>query len=286
MIKLFTDTSANLPVHLTRFYGISVIPFSYTVDGAEQAADTEKDFCGTEFYAAMRAGADVKTSMISPALLEDNFKSALSNGDDVLFVCMSGGISGTAGAAKIVCEALSVEFPERKIHTVDTLGASMGEGLQVIAAAKMIRENADFETIVSHLETEKMTMCQYFTVDNLAYLQRGGRVGKAAAIVGTVFNIKPILTGNDEGKIVVFSKERGRRRVFEALAEKYSQKVRNLEEDIAIAHADDLDGAVMLKEMLRSRGFSGNCITVEYEPVTGSHVGPGTVALFFAGTEK
>lgn len=286
MLKIFTDTSANLPIHLTDFYGITVIPFSYTVNGVEQQSDTARDFCGKEFYDAMRSGAEIKTSMISPALLEESFRAALENGDDVLFIAMSGGVSGTAGAGTLVCEALAQEFPDRKIATFDTLGASLGEGLQGISAAKMLRAGADFDEILQKLEAEKMHVCQYFTVDDLAYLQRGGRVSKTTAVVGTVLNIKPILTGNDEGKIVMLGKERGRQRVFQNLVKKYVEKARNFDEDIAITHADDAEGAHMLKEMLKAAGLRGHCLTAEFEPVTGSHVGPGTVALFFYGSEK
>lgn len=286
MIKLYTDTSANLPTSIIKYYGIKILPFSYTINGAQHIPTEDTEFRGKDFYDSMRQGAEIKTSMISLGLIESKFREALENGDDVLYIGMSGGISGTASAAAIVCKQLKEEFPERKIAAVDTLAASLGEGLQVINTAKRLREGASFDEALQAAESEKEYMCQYFTVDDLSYLQRGGRISKTVAVVGTVFNIKPLLTGNSEGKIVMCGKERGRLKAFSAITEKYKQKVRDLAEDIGIAHADDLNGAQKLKEMLKKAGFCGHCLTVDFEPVTGSHVGPGTVALFFLGTEK
>ena len=136
MLQLFTDTSANLPVALTKKYHITVIPFSYTVDGKETDYPDDTDFDGAAFYGAMRRGAIVKTSMVSPALMEEYFERALSAGDDVLYVGMSGGISGTAQAAAIAAGELTERYPERRIVTIDTYAASLGEGLQVLEAAE------------------------------------------------------------------------------------------------------------------------------------------------------
>ena len=139
---------------------------------------------------------------------------------------------------------------------------------------------------IEQISRRRHTMCQYFTVDDLAYLERGGRVSKAAAIVGTVLKIKPLLRGDDEGKIVQCGKTRGRKQSLTALADFYEKLVADKSEEIGIAHADDAAGAQFLLDALRQRGFTGECLTVCYEPVTGSHVGPGTVALFFQGIHR
>ena len=286
MTKLYTDTSANLPLALLREYDIAVIPFSYTVNGVAEDYNEETDFDGKAFYDAMRRGAEVKTSMVNPATAAAFFERALAQGDDVLYVGMSGGISGTAHAAAMAVQELQEEFPERKIAAIDTYAASLGEGLLVIEAARMLENGAPFSLIVEQISRRRHTMCQYFTVDDLAYLERGGRVSKAAAIVGTVLKIKPLLRGDDEGKIVQCGKTRGRKQSLTALADFYEKLVADKSEEIGIAHADDAAGAQFLLDALRQRGFTGECLTVCYEPVTGSHVGPGTVALFFYGTEK
>lgn len=286
MLQLFTDTSANLPVALTKQHHITVVPFSYTVDGKETDYPDDVDFDGAAFYGAMRRGAVVKTSMVNPDLMANYFERALSQGDDVLYVGMSGGISGTAHAAAMAVQELQEEFPERKIAAIDTYAASLGEGLLVIEAARMLENGAPFSLIVEQISRRRHTMCQYFTVDDLAYLERGGRVSKAAAIVGTVLKIKPLLRGDDEGKIVQCGKTRGRKQSLTALADFYEKLVADKSEEIGIAHADDAAGAQFLLDALRQRGFTGECLTVCYEPVTGSHVGPGTVALFFQGIHR
>ena len=150
----------------------------------------------------------------------------------------------------------------------------------------MLENGAPFSLIVEQISRRRHTMCQYFTVDDLAYLERGGRVSKAAAIVGTVLKIKPLLRGDDEGKIVQCGKTRGRKQSLTALADFYEKLVADKSEEIGIAHADDAAGAQFLLDALRQRGFTGECLNVVYEPVTGAHVGPGTVALFFYGKEK
>ena len=286
MLQLFTDTSANLPVALTKQHHITVVPFSYTVDGKETDYPDDVDFDGAAFYGAMRRGAVVKTSMVNPDLMANYFERALSQGDDVLYVGMSGGISGTAHAAAMAVQELQEKFPERKIAAIDTYAASLGEGLLVIEAARMLENGAPFSLIVEQISRRRHTMCQYFTVDDLAYLERGGRVSKAAAIVGTVLKIKPLLRGDDEGKIVLCGKTRGRKQSLTALADFYEKLVADKSEEIGIAHADDAAGAQFLLDALRQRGFTGECLTVCYEPVTGSHVGPGTVALFFQGIHR
>lgn len=286
MLQLFTDTSANLPVALTKQHHITVVPFSYTVDGKETDYPDDVDFDGAAFYGAMRRGAVVKTSMVNPDLMANYFERALSQGDDVLYVGMSGGISGTAHAASLAVEELKEEFPERKVASIDTYAASLGEGLLVVEAARMLENGASFDEIVEKISQRRHVMCQYFTVDDLAYLERGGRVSKAAAIVGTVLKIKPLLRGDEEGKIVLCGKTRGRKQSLASLADFYEKLVADKTEEIGIAHADDAECAQFLLDALRKRGFTGDCLTVCYEPVTGCHVGPGTVALFFYGVHR
>lgn len=286
MLQLFTDTSANLPVALTKQHHITVVPFSYTVDGKETDYPDDVDFDGAAFYGAMRRGAVVKTSMVNPDLMAKYFERALSQGDDVLYVGMSGGISGTAHAASLAVEELKEEFPERKVASIDTYAASLGEGLLVVEAARMLENGASFDEIVEKISQRRHVMCQYFTVDDLAYLERGGRVSKAAAIVGTVLKIKPLLRGDEEGRIVLCGKTRGRKQSLASLADFYEKLVADKTEEIGIAHADDAECAQFLLDALRKRGFTGDCLTVCYEPVTGCHVGPGTVALFFYGVHR
>lgn len=286
MIKLFTDTSANLPVSIIREYGIEVVPFSYTVNGKEVPYSADTDFNGRAFYEAMRAGAEVKTSMINVSDFIAAFEQWIAKGDAVIYVGMSGGISGTANSAKLAAEELLEKYPAAKIAAIDTYAASLGEGFLVIETAKMIERGDPFLKIVKKIELLRKNMCQFFTVDDLAYLRKGGRISGAAAVVGTVLNIKPILRGDENGKIVLCGKIRGFNKSMEALANKYDELVFDKTADVGIAHADNPEGAQRLEDILRAKGFSGELLKVVYEPVTGSHVGPGTIALFFMGEHK
>ena len=284
MTQLFTDTSANLPVEIIDEYGIEVVPFSYTIDGVEYIP--EREFDGKAFYAAMRAGSEVKTSMVNAGTFIERFKTALDAGRDVLYIGMSGGISGTANAALMAKQELDEEYPDRKIVVIDTLAASLGEGLFVIKAAEQLRDGIALDAIEEDIRAQVPSMCQSFTVDDLKYLKKTGRVSGAAAIIGNVLSIHPILIGDYEGKIVVKSKVRGMKRTLDALAERYAELVLNKAETIGIAHADNEEGKAYLVQRLRDKGLTGKCLSVCYEPVTGSHVGPGTVALFFFGTDR
>ena len=284
MTQLFTDTSANLPVEIIDEYGIEVVPFSYTIDGVEYIP--EREFDGKAFYAAMRAGSAVKTSMVNTGTFIERFKTALDAGKDVLYIGMSGGISGTANAALMAKQELDEEYPDRKIVVIDTLAASLGEGLFVIKAAEQLRDGAALDTIEEDIRAQVPSMCQSFTVDDLKYLKNTGRVSGAAAIIGNVLSIHPILIGDYEGKIVVKAKVRGMKRTLDALAERYAELALSKTETIGIAHADNEEGKAYLVQRLRDKGLTGKCLSVCYEPVTGSHVGPGTVALFFFGTDR
>ncbi len=255
MTKLYTDTSANLPLALLREYDIAVIPFSYTVNGVAEDYSEETDFDGKAFYDAMRRGAEVKTSMVNPATAAAFFERALAQGDDVLYVGMSGGISGTAHAA-------------------------------ALEAAELLRAGRSFEEVGDRILARRPHMCQFFTVDDLNYLKRGGRISGAAALVGSVLGIKPILRGDETGHIVSCGKVRGNKKAYAELADYFDKRALDKTARIGIAHADNREGTDYLLGLLRERGFTGECLEVYYEPVTGAHVGPGTVALFFYGTEK
>lgn len=286
MIQIFTDTSANLPAAYIQKYSLRVIPLTYFVDGVEAHQDPAVDFDGKAYYDAMRSGTPVSTAMINLGAFLEPLHAALAAGDDVIYIGMSGGISGTAQAAVIAAGELTEKYPARKIVTIDTYAASLGEGLQVLEAARMIEEGTSLDEIKAHLLSRRPHMCQFFTVDDLAYLKRGGRISSATALIGTVLSIKPILCGDETGHIVSCGKVRGMKRAYQELANYYDGRALDKSEMLGIAHADNEEGAQALIALLRDKGFTGECLNVVYEPVTGAHVGPGTVALFFYGKEK
>lgn len=282
--NIITDTSANLPSSLIIENYIHLIPFHLYVDEKEMPVEALQSFDGKAFYDKMRRGAIVTTSQITPSEWYDMFESVIKLGEDVLFISMSSGVSGSFSCAQIAAKEIAQKYPDAKLKLIDTLGASLGEGLLVIKAAQLRDQGKDIDEVYDILDELRYNMCQVFTVDDLKYLKRGGRLSNLAAVFGMVLNIKPVLKGDTEGKIVAFSKVRGRKKSIEAMAQQYDEYVRDHENQvIGIAHADCKDDAEYLKSLIRKSKPPKDIITVGYEPVTGSHVGPGTLALFFEG---
>ena len=284
---VFTDTSANLPTPLCRERDIKVLPFSYHIDGNTFTCMNTENFDGSAFYGSIRRGTVVTTSLISPQVYMDAMRPIAQTGQDILFVSMSSGISGSYGASRLAAAELMEEFPGVRVETVDTLGASLGEGFLALIAADLRDAGVSVTDAAADLNRRKIGMCQVFTVDNLMHLRRTGRLSNAAAVVGTVLNIKPLLKGNENGNIVSFAKVRGRRRSIEAIAAQYARLVENAgDQVIGIAHADCGGDAEYLCTLLRKNNPPKDILVVDYEPVTGSHVGPGALALFFFGSEE
>lgn len=279
MIKVMTDNAANLPPDLRAQYAITELCLTYTIDG--EPVDISKPFDGHAFYEAMRKGAEVKTSMITPLAAREAMEPVLYRGDDVLYVGLSGGVSGTCWGVSVVAQELRERYPDRDIRVLDSRGASLGEGLIVLEAADMAQKGADMETIVARANQLIGKMRQHFMVDDLKLLRKGGRLSGAAAFAGTLLQIKPILQGDPEGKIVVLSKERGRKKAMDTLIRLYEEMVEDKSAPVGISHAAAPAEALHLATALRQAGCTGEILSVCHEPVTGAHVGPGMLALYF-----
>ena len=279
MVRIMTDNAANLPPELREQYNIRELRLTYTVDG--RLIDGSAPFDGHDFYEAMRRGAEVKTSMISPAAARDAIEPALAAGDDVLFLGISGGVSGTCWGVGLIAQELTAEYPGRRVQVLDTRGASLGEGLVVLEAAQMAQQGADMDTIIARAETLCGKMRQHFMVDDLKFLRKGGRLSGAAALAGTLLQIKPILQGDENGKIVVRTKERGRKKAMDTLVALYVGLVEDNSAPVGLSHAAAPAEALHLTTLLRQSGCTGPILTVCHEPVTGAHVGPGMLAMYF-----
>ena len=283
---VLTDSSGNLPKRLTDRHRIGVIPFSYTVDGEDRVCLDIERFNGADFYRDMKAGQLVTTTQIGPRQYADFFEPYLKEGLDLIFVSMSSGISGSFNSANIAADMLLETYPERQISVIDTRGAALGEGLVALRAAACRDRGMSFSETVEAMQRLSARMCNIFTVDDLMFLRRGGRLSNLSAIVGTVLNIKPLLKGDEEGRIVAFAKLRGRRRSIEALAEKYEAlAVAPETQTVGVVNAACREDADRLIELLRRKRPPKEIIDVDYEPVTGCHVGPGALALFFEGPD-
>lgn len=284
--RIFTDTSANLPTDLTEAKGITVVPFSYCLNGEEFMCTDTRSFDGAGFYGAIRKHASVSTSQINPFRYEEYMEPVLQAGSDILYIGMSSGISGSFASSSVAIEQLRAKYPERDIRAVDTLSASLGEGIVVLKAVEYLEHGMDIDEAEKRLNELSRKVCQIFIVDDLMHLRRTGRLSNAVALAGAVLQIKPMLKGNEKGQIVCIKKERGRRRAIESLVKVYENYIENAEEQIVgISHADCAEDAEYLASRLRSVAVPKEILTVCYEPVTGSHVGPDTLALFFVGRD-
>lgn len=283
-----TDTSTNLPACELHRDGITVIPFSYFIDEQEHTCPGPDELDGQAFYGYLRAGGVVKTALINQQRYIDSFTPLLEAGQDILYISMSSGISGSMQVAKLAARELGEAFPERKLVVIDTMAASLGEGIFLEAALRLRAAGRTLAETAAELLKLRPRVCQYFTVDDLMFLRRGGRVSNITALIGTVLNIKPLLRGDDEGKIVVYGKTRGRKKALRAVVDELRRKIDLCHpfQSVGIAHGDCADDAAYVANLIHESYPELPIRTVLYEPVTGSHVGPGTVALFFVGDAR
>lgn len=280
-----TDTSANLPTAELQWHQLYLLPFSYIVNEVEHQCLDLSAFDGDAYYEMLRH-TPASTSMISMDQYRQLWEPLLEEGHDILHVGMSSGISGAYQSAVMAARELREEYPQRRLVVFDTRAASLGEGIQVLHAATCREASYTLDETVRELAELRPRIRQIFTVDDLMHLRRGGRVSGVAAAVGTALRIKPLLKGDEAGRIVVFGKVQGRKRSVRALADNFAANAELLGRwPIGIAHAGCRDEALALAAMLKEYDPKARIILVAYEPVTGSHVGPGALAMFYVAKE-
>lgn len=285
---VFTDGCSNLPGELLQRLKIRILPCTYTVQGQSvtYSGDVES-FPSHEFYEQLRQGAEIRTSLINTQQFYDHFRPALEAGEDLVYVGLSSGVSGTLQAANIAAEELAEEFPQRQIRVIDSLGAGLGTGWLACRAADLREAGKSAVEAASVLLKERMQLCQFFTVEDLQFLHRSGRISASTYALGKVLDIKPLLRGDEEGHIVSSEKHRGRKRAINALVEKYSQKVRDAANNrVFISHGDCPEEAQSLADRIRQIAQPKELFVVPHEPFTGCHVGPGMLGLFFLGDHR
>ncbi len=283
---VFADGSANLPKEMLD--GIRLLPTDYTMDGEPRTYTGDIDnFDAHTYYEELRAGRVVRTTLINTHMFLTQFDPIVAGGDDIIYIAMSSGISGTYSAALAAAQELMDKYTERFIHIVDSHGCGFGNGLLAVRAAELSRQGVDVREAARILDEEVPHTCQYFTVDDLNFLKRTGRVSGMTARIGSILHIKPILYGDSTGHIVACSKVRGRRNAIDALAEKYKEKrLDSPDQRICISHGDCLEDAQTLAGLIEAI-TPGIPITIcMHEPFSGSHVGPGMLGLFFRGKER
>lgn len=285
---LISDSSTDLTPELMKESNIEILPLTFMVDGKSYLNYLdEREMPIKEFYSLLRGGKVVTTGQVNVKNFLDVFEKYLKSGLDILYIAFSSGLSGTYNSATIAAAELSEKYPERKIIVVDSLSASMGEGLLVYLAAQKAKNGASIDEVAKWVEDNKLNLCHWFTVDDLLFLKRGGRVSSAAALMGTALGIKPVMHVDNEGHLIPMSKVRGRRKSLDALVAKMEESAINPKEQVVfISHGDCLEDAEYLAKQIKSKLKVKDIKINTIGPVIGAHSGPGTMALFFLGSER
>ena len=280
-----TDSTVDLPKEFLEEKKVPFVSLSYIIDGA-----TYKDGEGLtskEFYDKIREGAMPTTSQVNPDQARELFESILKEGKDILHIAFTSGLSGTYNSCRIAAEELSEEYPDSKIVVIDSLCAASGGGMLLYKALELKDQGKSLDEIATWVEENKLHVCHDVTVDDLFHLHRGGRVSKTSAVLGTIIKIKPIIHVNEEGKLIVIGKERGRKKALQTLVERMEKQSQGFENDIVmITHGDAPEDAEYVKGVIEERFGIHNIMINPLGTVIGSHTGPGVIAIFYMGNRN
>ena len=283
--RIITDSCCDFPQNLYDQLNLGLVSLAVNYKGETVNSYTEQWL--KDMYQGLRAGESASTSAVNPTVWAEAMESVLKNGEDVLVLAFSSGLSTTYQSAVIAADELMEKYPQRTIKVVDTLCASMGQGLLVWYACKKRDEGKTLEEVWQWTEDHKLNLCHWFTVDDLMYLKRGGRVSAATALLGTMLQIKPVLHVDNEGHLINVSKVRGRKASLDALVKKLGQTGLDGENDtVFISHGDCIDDAQYVADKVKELYGTKEVVISYVGAVIGSHSGPGTVALFFLGSER
>ena len=281
---IITDSACDILPEKLAEWNVKMLPlaFLFTDTGVEQK-DHEEPV--GEFYKSMRAGRVAKTSCVNEEAFESAFAPILEAGQDILYLGLSGGLSATSENAKKVADSLMKEYPDRKVEAIDSLSASAGEGLFVYLAVRNRDAGMTLEENAEALKNDILHVCHWFTVEDLVYLKRGGRVSAATALLGTALNVKPVLHVDNEGHLIKITQVHGRKKSIKKMAEKLGETILP-DSPIFISNADCMEDAEMLKDILKNEYSKEVTLITSIGSVIGAHAGPGTLALFFLGKER
>lgn len=282
---IMTDSASDIVPAILEKWGVPFVSLSYKFDDeAESHLNFERPF--SEFYQKIREGGIARTAAVNMSVFRDAFVEQLNKGVDLLYLGFSSGLSTTVHSAEMAAAELREEYPDRKILTVDTLAASAGQGLLVKLTVDRKNAGVTIEEAAKFAEDTRLHIDHWFTVDDLKYLKRGGRVSATAAFVGGLLNIKPVLHMDNEGHLINMMKVRGRKASIKAIVDKYEELIIDRKEQVFICQGDCLEDAKYMESMLKERFNVPVQIITEVGAVIGAHTGPGVLALFFVGKER
>lgn len=283
---IMTDSGTDFTKEMIAELDVKLLDLSVTLEGKEPVPNSSLDL--PELYAFLREKKSASTAAVNLDAFLEEMTPVLEEGKDILYIGFSSGLSSTFASGKLAAEELSEKYPDRKIYAVDTLAASLGEGLLVYHAAKMRLAGADIEEVRDFVENNRLNLCHWFTIDDLFFLKRGGRVSATTAVVGTMLGIKPVMHVDNEGHLINVGKARGRRASIDALFAKATETMTGDRSDatVFISHGDCIDDANYLADRIKNELGVKEVRIAYVGAVIGSHSGPGTLALFFFGSER
>ena len=285
---ILTDSSADLSQAMVQELGVEVLPLTFMMEGASyRNYPDNREIDPHVFYDKLRAGVVATTAAVNVGEFVEAAEPFLKQGRDVLILAFSSGLSVTYNSARLAAEDLTEQYPDRKIYAVDTLCASLGQGLLVYYAVQQQKAGKSIDEVRDWVEANKLHLCHWFTVDDLMFLKRGGRVSAATALLGTMLSIKPVMHVDDEGRLIPVSKARGRKASLTALVDRMeATAIDPAGQTVFISHGDCLEDAEFVAGEVRRR-LGVETVHINYVgPVIGNHSGPGTMALFFLGSER
>ncbi|WP_139904990.1 DegV family protein [Clostridium thermarum] len=286
---IITDSTCDLTLEYVQENAdmLDIIGMPVNIEGYEYFDDFGKTLSHDEFYSKLRLGIMPSTAQINTFRFSEIFKKHYQKGKSIIYIGFTSGMSGTFNNAVMAAEELIKEHPDADITVIDTLSASIGQGVLVVEAVDMLRNGKSKEEIVRWVEDNKLKSNHWFAVDDLNFLKKGGRISAATAVVGTALNIKPILTVDNSGKLVSYTNVRGRKKSIRFLAEKFHEHIRNCSvTTVIIGHGDCLEDAYMLKEYILEECMPKKLIVSQLSATIASHVGPNMIAVAFVGDDR
>ena len=284
---IVTDSACDMPKEYYAAHGVECVPLGFTMDNVNYEGESGERITAKDFYQKLRDGAMPTTYQVTAEQAKAHIEPLLKKGSDVLVIAFSSGLSGTAGSFAVAARELSQEYPDRKIKVVDSLCASMGEGLLLDYVIKKADEGASLEETADYAEALKKNICHHFTVDNLFHLKRGGRVSTTTAIVGSILKIKPVMHVDDAGKLTVVGKSMGRKKALHTIVENMFEAADVEENDpIFISHGDCIEDVEYVKSLIYARLPKAEIMVNYIGAVIGTHSGQGTLALFNKGMKR
>ncbi len=284
---IITDSCSDLPLEYVKRRNLPILNFTFNFMGEDRKDDLGQTLSHSEFYNAVRQGEMPTTSQVNSQTYIDFFKEFIGQGKPIIYMCFSSALSGSYNSALLARNTLLEEYPDAVITIVDTRCASMGQGLLVHHSLDLRDKGLDHDKIVEWIESNKLRVAHWFTVDDLEHLRRGGRVSGAAAFIGSILSIKPVLHVDNEGRLIPMSKVKGRKKSIKVLFEKMQETAINpSDQTVFISHGDSVEDANYLADMIREHLGVRDILINPIGPVIGAHSGPGTIALFFLATNR